>query len=347
MSLRFRNDRSEFQPCPSDSEQVSRRAFLKAASAGVVVSAASYGGLGLRAVSGADSDTLASSPSSESLAAQLYSSLTEQQKTLTAFDFDDPLRQKVDANWHVTEARIGKDFTGEQQALIREIFLSLHSPRYAKAVLGQVEHDNGRNGFRDCSIALFGHPGTGKFEFVLTGRHVTRRCDGDSVEGAAFGGPIFYGHAAESFNEKPNHPGNIYWYQALRANKLFQALDGKQRTLALRTDARKERGTETVRLTGKKSNLRGLPIAELSPDQKNLARRVMADVLAPFREADARESLQLIDANGFDNLRMAFYKNMDIGDDGVWDVWQIEGPNMVWYFRGKPHVHTWVHIREA
>jgi hypothetical protein len=43
---------------------------------------------------------------------------------------------------------------------------------------------------------------------------------------------------------------------------------------------------------------------------------------------------------------MAFYKNMDIGNDGVWDVWQIEGPNMLWYFRGAPHVHTWVNIRE-
>ena len=23
----------------------------------------------------------------------------------------------------------------------------------------------------------------------------------------------------------------------------------------------------------------------------------------------------------------------------------IEGPSMVWYFRGQPHVHTWVNIR--
>jgi hypothetical protein len=29
----------------------------------------------------------------------------------------------------------------------------------------------------------------------------------------------------------------------------------------------------------------------------------------------------------------------------VWDVWQIEGPNMLWYFRGAPHVHCWVNIR--
>jgi hypothetical protein len=44
---------------------------------------------------------------------------------------------------------------------------------------------------------------------------------------------------------------------------------------------------------------------------------------------------------------MAFYKNHDIGNDGVWDVWQIEGPAMLWYFRGEPHVHTWVHVRQS
>lgn len=43
---------------------------------------------------------------------------------------------------------------------------------------------------------------------------------------------------------------------------------------------------------------------------------------------------------------MAFYKNQDVGEDGVWDVWQIEGPSMIWYFRGDPHVHCWAHIKE-
>jgi hypothetical protein len=58
------------------------------------------------------------------------------------------------------------------------------------------------------------------------------------------------------------------------------------------------------------------------------------------------EAIKLIDVAGFDHLHMAFYKNMDIGNDGVWDVWQIEGPFMRWYFRGAPHVHTWVNIRD-
>ncbi len=56
--------------------------------------------------------------------------------------------------------------------------------------------------------------------------------------------------------------------------------------------------------------------------------------------------VQLFEAGGMDNLHMAFYKAGDIGNDGVWDVWQVEGPSMVWYFRSAPHVHTWVNIRD-
>jgi hypothetical protein len=272
---------------------------------------------------------------------QLHASLDETQRKLCTFPFDHPLRSKVDGNWHITKARIGEHFRAEQQAVIRDIFRGLHSPEYAEAVMNQVEHDGG---FGRCSVALFGEPGTGQFEFVLTGRHVTRRCDGDSVAGAAFGGPIFYGHAAASFNEPPDHPGNAYWFQATRANQLFAALDGRQRALALRDDPRPEQGTATVALPPK---LRGLPVSEMSADQQELARQVLSDLLAPFRELDRRECMKLIEKNGFDQLHFAYYKNMDIGNDGVWDVWEVVGPAMVWYFRGSPHVHTWVHVRAS
>jgi hypothetical protein len=211
-------------------------------------------------------------------------------------------------------------------------------------------------------VALFGEPGSGKFEFVFTGRFFKGSATIDSRDiqesaqrricgacaGAAFGGPIFYGHqAGDNDEEKPNHPGNAYWYQAQRANELFKALDGKQREVALRDNGRLERKTETVKLTGKKTGLDGIRVGDLSRDQKDLVRKVMADVLAPFRKADADESMKLIEKNGFENLHMAFYKNQDLGGDGVWDVWQIEGPAMVWFFRGEPHVHTWVHVRES
>jgi hypothetical protein len=285
---------------------------------------------------------------SETLVSEFYKTLNEPQRQAICFPFGHELQSKVDNNWFITKSRV-KEFTKDQQELVREIFRNLHNEEYASRVMEQVEHDNsGSGGFGACSVALFGEPGTGKFEFVLSGRHVTRRCDGDSVEGAAFGGPIFYGHqAGDNDEEKPDHPGNAYWYQAQRANELFNALDGKQRAIALRGHGRPERKNDTVKLTGKKTGLEGIPVTELTRDQKDLVRKVMADVLAPFRKKDVEESMKLIEKNGFDNLHMAFFKDQDLGSDGVWDVWQIEGPAMVWYFRGDPHVHTWVHIRES
>lgn len=346
-------------PCPdcaadSSAPLPSRRDVLKKAAGGVVVASAASAGLFDLVVR---PRSLAAAPvaptaTSETLAAQLYGSLSADQRKVLCFPFDHELRSQVDNNWFIVKSDIGDVLDKNQLALVRDVFRSMHSDEYAQRVYEQVDHDNKEDGhgFNSCAIALFGEPdktgGKGKFEFVFTGRHVTRRCDGNSVEGAAFGGPIFYGHAAEAANEKPDHPGNAYWFQALRANEVFKALDGKQRAIALRDDPRKEEASKTVQLKGTKAGLTGLRVGELASDQKNLVRTVLADLLAPFRKADADEALKLIEAGGFDDLHLAFYKNLDIGNDGVWDVWQIEGPNMLWYFRGAPHVHTWVHVRE-
>jgi hypothetical protein len=313
-------------------ESYNRRTFIKTTTAGAFL--------------GSTAPLLAAkSPNSETLAATLFKSLTDEQRKKVTFPWDHELRNRVDNNWRIVTDRIFETFNEDQQQMIKEIFLSLHSEQYAQQVLRQVETDNGKGGMGKCAVAMFGEPGTGKFEFVFTGRHVTRRCDGDAVEGAAFGGPIFYGHAAQHFNEKPGHPDNIYWFQAKRANELFQALDGKQRKQALLQHSRGEHGTKTVALKTKVADMEGLPMSGLSSDQQELADLVMHDLLAPFRKVDREESMKLIKKNGFEDLHLSYFQKEDIGDDGVWDVWQIEGPRMVWYFRGKPHVHTWVNIK--
>ncbi len=330
--------RSEFA-MDTDPHRQSRRQFLRtSAAAGVAVGVPIIG----RAAPAAESGQ----PRSETLVKTLYESLDERQRKLICFGFDHAARHKIDNNWHITRLRLGDDFTADQQAMVKEIFMGLHSEEYAQTVYDQVVHDSGAAGFGDSSIALFGEPGSGNFEFVLTGRHCTRRCDGDSVEGAAFGGPIFYGHAAESFNEKPDHPGNAYWYQAKRANEVFEMLDGRQRKLALLDEGRDEEGAKTVELTGKETGLEGIPMTELTADQKGKVRETLADILAPYRRRDADEALRLVEEAGFDHLHMAFFEKQDVGRDRVWDVWQIEGPSMVCYFRGDPHVHAWIHIRE-
>jgi len=321
---------------------VTRRGFLGTAAAATALLAA---GRPSRLLAGDD-------VGAEMLVAELFGTLSDEQRTSIVFPFDSPLREGVNNNWFILpEKRIATTFMPAQRDLVRKIFRSLHSDEYADAVLKQVEHDNAESGgFGGCSVALFGEAGEGrgKSAFVLTGRHVTRRCDGGAEESAAFGGPIFYGHAFESFYEKADHPGNAYWYQAKRANELFSALDGRQRERALLESPRAEEGSKTVRLTGKGRALAGLPVAELLPGQKALFRELMADVLAPFRRADAEKVRGCVErAGGVDALALSYYKSGDIGGDGVWDNWQIEGPALLWFFRGAPHVHVWVHVREG
>ena len=321
-------------------EGMERRKFLRAG-AGVVAGVVS-GMAGLAPWARA-----AEPVRSETLVGQLYGSLSDVQRAAVCFGFDDERRTRVENNWQIVPQTVGGFFDGDQQALIGEIFRGLHSPEYAEKVLAQVVQDSGKAGFGSSSVALFGVPGSGKFEFVLTGRHCTRRCDGDSVAGVAFGGPIFYGHAAKGFKEGAEHEGNAYWYQAKRANGVFQMLDGKQREQALMERGREEDGLGTVKLTGKKRGLAGIRVGDLSKDQQGEVQAVLRDLLAPFRSGDADEAMRMILGSGTEHLHMAFSKSEDIGNDGVWDVWQIEGPDMVWYFRGSPHVHVWANIRAA
>ncbi|MCB1237756.1 MAG: hypothetical protein KDM91_22010, partial [Verrucomicrobiae bacterium] len=202
------------------------------------------------------------SPRGETLVKSLYDSLSAEQRGKIVIPWEDALRSRVENNWHILPQRIGTFLNRDQQAMAREIFLSLHSDEYRDQVWNAFIHDNRGKGvttpeeiFGTGSVALFGTPGADKFEMVFTGRHCTRRCDGNSVAGAAFGGPIFYGHAAESFNEKAGHPGNAYWFQAKQANAVFAMLDGKQREIALRPAGREEKGNQTVELKGKAEGL--------------------------------------------------------------------------------------------
>ena len=315
---------------------INRREFLRRSA---------LSGAALAGLPAIGADNAAASATSETIVKTLYDSLTEAQRTSLVFAFDDPLRTKISNNWHITEQRIGSFLNADQNEMVKEIFLKAHSEEYAGKVIGQVAHDSGQKGFGDSSIAIFGEPGTGKFQFVITGRHCTRRIDGDSVAGKAFGGPIFYGHAAEGFNESAEHKGNAYWYQAQSANKVFEMLDGKQRESALVEKEAPDNAT-TIQLKRQAGDLPGLAVADMTADQKTAVRGVLNDLLMPFREVDRTESMKLVEKAGFDDLHLTFYKEGDIGNDGVWDNWRLEGPHMVWYFRGAPHVHTWVHISD-
>ena len=281
----------------------------------------------------------------EKLSAELFSSLSEKQRKIMAFGWNHKLRQRTENNWRITQT-LDKCMNADQRDLAKQVFVAMHSEEYADKVLHQFVHDNDDT-FDKGSVAFFGDPKSEKFQLVFTGRHTTRRVDGNSVAGTTFGGPVFYGHAARSFYEKKDHRDNVYWFQAVQANKLFSMLDGKQREKSLAARGRKEQSAKTVALKGQNADFEGIAFGDLSKDQKGQMNKVLDDLLAIFRKEDRIEALKHINANGFDKHHIAFFKHGDIGNDRVWDVWQIEGPSMVWYFRGEPHVHTWVHIKES
>ncbi len=315
-------------------EDLSRRQFVSTAAAAMLAACA-----GAQAQVAGSAKPSAAAGNPESLVKTLFETLTEKQKGLVLLPWSDPRRRKVDANWAIVESTIGDTFTKDQQELIRAVFKTCTNAEWYPKFMEQLKNDGG--GFDNYHIALFGNPKSGPAEWVFTGRHSTMRVGADPVDPSAFGGPIFYGHAPED-TEKPNHPGNLFWYQGKRANEVFQMLDGKQRDQALIALAPNESAV-TFRKPGEPRP--GLPVQGLSKDQRAHVDKVMHDVLAPFSPADVATTLRDFKASGgLDTLNLAFYKQEDIGTDGVWDIWRLEGPGIVWHFRGAPHTHVWVNI---
>ena len=138
----------------------------------------------------------AKSQKPESLVKILYQKLDERQRKVVCFPWNHIdkrrglLRTRIENNWRITKPIIASGFfSKDQQELIRAIFEGMTNPEWHTRFDKQLKDDVGGFGKKQ-SIAIFGEPGSGNFEFVLTSRHMTLRCDGDSAGHVAFGGPI-------------------------------------------------------------------------------------------------------------------------------------------------------------
>lgn len=308
-----------------------RRAFLNAVGRTALVGVAASPLIGpLSAFAAPTADSAA-----EKSVVRFYHSLTPSQKEMIALPFEHELRKRINANWHVTKPRIGEDFYNEEQRrLIDEIVRNVTSPDGYERIKRQTDYDDG--GLDGYSVAVFGTPGSGKFEWELTGRHLTLRADGNSVDKAAFGGPIIYGHGEE------NPKQNLFYEQTQKVNEVFRALDPKQSELALVSKAPPEAAVE---LQGAAGKFPGIAISTLSSDQKTLVEQTLKHLLSPYRAEDVDEVFTVLKGNGgIDKLHLAFYQEGDLLDDKQWDIWRVEGPGFVWHFRGAPHVHAYVNI---
>ncbi len=320
-----------------DARLFGRREILRALGASAT-SLAAFPGFRARA---ADTD---------SLPMQFYKSLTEEQRARICLPVDDPKRQFVSNWWYICpEERLHTFYTDEQRDLVQQIFDSLHHPDYREKMNWQVEKDLMGKIKNTPSVGFFGTPDDPDFEFLYTGHHVTRRCNAHTDEGLGFGGaPIFYGNFAKGFHESKDHEGNPFWYQGLAFTEFVHSLDGKQQEkILVGREPRRERPAEVI--AKRKTDLPGLCGADLSPDQQAKFLETMRLMLACFRADDVAATMKSIeDRKLVERLFISCYGGpYDIGNDRVWDTWQIEGPEMVWYFRGVPHIHGYFHLAAA
>jgi hypothetical protein len=314
--------------CPECERGVDRREFL------------TYTGAAAFAVAGAPilSRSAFAAPTKESAAEvavkELFASLDDAQRKIIALSLDDARRTKISANWNITDTEIGA-MTDAQQELVKRVVQGVTSESGYEKFLKQMDEDSG--GIEQYSIAIFGDPNKEQFQFELTGRHLTLRADGNTLGGAAFGGPIVYGHSVSG-----NNGNNLFNYQTKRANEVFKALDEAQRKKALLEQSPSE---TDVLLRKEGEALRGISGKELSADQRGLVEAVLRDIFAPYRQEDVDEAMEVIQAGGgIESLSLSFYSQEDLGGDKEWDIWRIEGPTLVTHFRGAPHVHAYINV---
>jgi hypothetical protein len=285
----------------------------------------------------------------ELLVKAFYAELSDEQRAAICFPWDHHdatrglLRNFIANHWQVTRPCIRSAFfSSAQQGMIHDIFRGLVDPAWYPQFLRQLADDTkGHLWGQDQSVAIFGDPNAGPYQFLFTGRHLTLRAGVGEVPEIAFGGPIVYGHAATGYWEEPQHPGNIFWPQALAVSALYAMLDQRQREIAEVEHLPEESDI------GFGAAPRGLSAATLSAAQRSAFASLLRTLAAPFRAEDRdRIARCLAQQGGIDRLHIALSRARRMSAPH-WDIWRIEGPAFVWHFEGWPHVHAWVHVAGA
>lgn len=319
----------------------SRRDFLRTLGGGTVALVA--GGVLNTRLLAAEGVERKAGPA-EDLIRELYASLDDKQKKEVVQPWDHagdgrPTRLST-FNAAPLNKKIADTYTPAQQDLVKKTLKAILSGDEAYERLTRHGTWDSSGSFEGCGAVLFGDPtGKDKFSWVFAGHHLTLRCDGNSEPGAAFGGPMYYGHSANGYADS-----NVYLYQTHKVHEVFDALDEDQRKRAL-APTNPGDGLRAIRFRPDGEPVPGIAYKDLSADQQKLVETVMRTLLGPFRKEDGDEVMQLIKANGgMEKIHLAFFRDGELAGRQRWDVWRLEGPGFVWNFRVLPHVHCFVNI---
>ena len=85
--------------------------------------------------------------------------------------------------------------------------------------------------------------------------------------------------------------------------------------------------------------------SDQAAEQRRRSKAVLASLVEPYQQAYQDQVFDCLkQQGGLEQCSLAFYADRDLGDDGQWDNWRLEGPSLVWFFRGSPHAHIWIHV---
>jgi hypothetical protein len=320
-------------------EVKSRRDFLRAIGA--------TGALAAVGTAGRARAAEAKTKPAEELIKELYSTYSAEQKAELVLPYDhgtegSPTRQKTfNAPPLGPQKRIQDTYTKPQQELIKRTLKAILANDEAFERLSRHGKWDSSGSFEGCGAAIFGEPdGKSPFAWLFSGHHLTLRCDGNSEPGAAWGGPIYYGHSVNGYDKN-----NVFLYQTEQVQTVYEALNEQQRSKAHATNNPGDTHPKGFAPTKPRH---GIPCSELTADQRELVLKTMRVILDPFRKEDADEVMAIIKANGgLEHVNIAFYKDEGTSEKVRWHFWRLEGPGFVWNFRPLPHVHCFVNVLQA
>jgi len=274
----------------------------------------------------------------DALAQQLYATLDTEQRSETCVPYDHPLRQYHNRGVWGGGREVMFGFSRRQRQILTDLMHAGLSSQGRSRVPGQdFTRWSGINGLR---VLICGDPVAPPYQIILTGVHLNLRLGGRSREGAAFGGPQVYGD--QRGNERPGLPGNVYRDQFVLADRLLRGLDPAKRKIAVLEDAPVQTGIE---LRGRHGVFPGVPVADLERGGRETARALVERIMETYAPDDVAYARACLDANGgIDGLFLSYYQRGEDGTIPEGQVFRLEGPGAVMYFRGYPHVHAFINI---
>lgn len=324
-----------------ESAVLGRRDFIRVLGASAVAAALPLSPLAKARAARAEKQAAA-----EQLVYELFATMDGDQKKKLVLPWDhkagnQPLPARLmTANAPVGKSVIGLEYNKKQVELLDRIFRSISNGEEGYRQLSRNGKFDNTGAFESAGALIYGEPAPGKkFSLVFCSHHLTVRCDGNSEEATAFGGPLYYGHSPSGYAST-----NVFNNQTKAATEVFASLNDQQKAAAVKPGKWAD-GVTTVKLPGKDAKVPGLAFAEMSKDQKALVENVMKQLISPYRKEDGDEVMEIIKANGgMEKLRMAFYEEGTRTAKEPWTYWRLEGPGFVWSFRALPHIHTFVNI---